>query len=128
MCGWMHLPRYIDKIRLELAGKLHADYRDNLGKGFDGKWLQAAGVTHEQMVEVVKGSLTDGEVCEWVRQHVKKTDVEKAAHRDAMLSYPRADDPAMQERLKLRKQQSGMAHREDVKTFVDYIDADEKRI
>ena len=22
MCGWMHLPRFIDKIRLHLAGKL----------------------------------------------------------------------------------------------------------
>jgi hypothetical protein len=32
MCGWMHLPRYIDKIRLHLAGKLHADYQPNLGK------------------------------------------------------------------------------------------------
>ena len=36
MCGWMHLPRYIDKIRLHLAGKLHADYQPNFGKGFDG--------------------------------------------------------------------------------------------
>src|SRR5262245_45913250 len=35
LCGWIHLPRYIDKIRLHLAGKLHADYRENLGKGFD---------------------------------------------------------------------------------------------
>jgi Domain of unknown function (DUF5069) len=26
MCGWVHLPRYIDKIRLYLAGKLHPDY------------------------------------------------------------------------------------------------------
>ena len=35
MCGWPHLPRYIDKIRLHLAGKLHADYQPNFGKGFD---------------------------------------------------------------------------------------------
>jgi hypothetical protein len=31
-------------------------------------------------------------------------------------------------RLKLRKEQSGIAHRDDIKTFVDYIDADEKRL
>ena len=55
MCGWMHLPRYIDKIRLHLAGKLHADYQPNFGKGFDGSWLKAAGIAHEQFVEVVKG-------------------------------------------------------------------------
>jgi len=44
LCGWTHLPRYIDKIRLHLAGKLHPDYHENLGKGFDGAWLKAAGL------------------------------------------------------------------------------------
>ena len=128
MHGWMHLPRYIDKLRLHLAGKLHPDYQPNLGEGFDGVWLQAAGVTHEQMLEVVRNSLTDGQVCDWVRQHVKKSDAEKAAHRDGMLSYPPPSDPAMQERLQQRKAQSGLGHRDDIRTFVDYIDADEKRI
>ncbi|MBI5388599.1 MAG: DUF5069 domain-containing protein [Verrucomicrobia bacterium] len=128
MDGWTHLPRYIDKIRLHLAGKLHPDYQPNLGTGFDGKWLKAAGVTHEQMVEVVKHSVTDGEVCDWVRRHVKKSAADKAAHRDAMLNFPKADDQAMQDRLKLRKEQGGLAHRDDIKSFVDFIDADEKRI
>ena len=31
-------------------------------------------------------------------------------------------------RLKMRKEQCGGAHRDDVKTFVDVIDLDEKRI
>ena len=44
MCGWMHLPRFIDKVRLHLAGRLHADYQPNLCKGFDGLWLETAGV------------------------------------------------------------------------------------
>src|SRR5512146_3153175 len=88
MCGWMHLPRYIDKVRLHLAGKLHPDYQGNLGKGFDGRWLAAAGVTHEQMLEVVGRSITDGEICDWVRQNVKRTEAEKAAHREDMLNYP----------------------------------------
>jgi hypothetical protein len=128
MGGWMHLPRYIDKIRLHLAGKLHPDYQGNLGKGFDGRWLAAAGVTHEQMIEVVRRSVTDGEVCDWVRQHVAKTDAEKAAHREGMLNYPRPDDQPMQERLKMRKEQSGLAHRDDIRSFVDYIEADEQRL
>ena len=128
MCGWMHLPRYIDKIRLHLAGKLHLDYHDNLGKGFDGAWLKAAGVTHEQMVEVVKNSITDGEVCDWVRRNVKRSDAEKAAHREARLNYPKPDDAAMQERLKMRKANAGFADRDDIKSFVDFIEADEKRM
>ena len=124
----MHLPRYVDKIRLHLAGKLPPDYQNNLGKGFDGMWLKAAGVTHEQMVEVVKNSITDGEVCDWVHRNVRKPDAEKAAHAQDQLSRPKPDDPAAQERFKMRKQESSLSHRDDLKTFVDYIDADEKRL
>ena len=124
----MHLPRYIDKIRLHLAGKLHSDYQPNLGQGFDGKWCATAGVTHEQMVEVVKNSVTDGQVCDWVRQHVQKSLAEKAAHAASMLDYPKAGDQAMQDRLQMRKEQSGLAQRDDIQSFVDFIDADEKRI
>src|SRR6266498_4415289 len=117
MCGWMHLPRYIDKIRLHLAGKLHADYQPNFGKGFDGSWLKAAGLTHEEMIEVVKNSITDGEVCDWVRKNVKKTPTEKAAHAQDQSSRPKPDDPAAQERFKMRLKESGLEQRTDLKTF-----------
>jgi hypothetical protein len=128
MDGWNYLPRYVDKIRLHLAGKLHSDYTENLGKGFDAMWLKYAGATHEQMVEVVKNSITDGEVCDWVRKNVKKSPAEKAAHWQDVLSRPLADDAAAMARFKLRKEQAGIAHRDDIKCFVDSIDADEKRI
>ncbi len=128
MDGWHYLPRYVDKIRLHLAGKLHADYQENLGKAFDGMWLKAAGVTHEQFVEVVKNSITDGEVYDWVRKNVKRTAAEKDAHWQNILSRPLPNDEQAQARLKMRKEQCGGAHRDDVKTFVDVIDLDEKRI
>jgi hypothetical protein len=128
MDGWMYLPRYIDKIRLHLAGKLHSDYQENFGKGFDGMWLKAAGVTHEQMIGVVKNSVTDGEVCDWVRKNVKKSPAEKTAHARDILSRPKADNAEAIARLKMRKEQCGGAHRDDVKTFVDVIDLDEKRL
>jgi hypothetical protein len=128
MCGWMHLPRFIDKIRLHLAGKLRADYQQNFCKGFDGLWLETAGVAAEQMIELVKNSVTDGQVCDWVSKNVKKPDSVKTAHRERMLNYPKKDDAEMQARLKMRKEQAGISHREDIQTFVDMIDADEKRI
>lgn len=127
MDGWPHLPRYVDKIRLHLAGKLHSDYQNNFGKGFDGAWLKAAGVTHEQMIAVVKNTFSDGEVCDWVRHHVKKSAPEKAALLGSMLDYPKADDAESIARLKLRKEQAGLSHRDDLQNFVDFIDADEKR-
>ena len=128
MCGWMHLPRYIDKIRLHLAGKLHPDYQPNFGKGFDGLWLEMAGVKEQEFIEVVRNSITDGQVCDWVLKNVRKPDSVKEEHRRRMLDYPSKDDVAGQERLKMRKKQSGLEHRDDIQCFVDYIDADEKRI
>ncbi len=128
MCGWVHLPRFIDKVRLHLAGRLAPDYQENFTKGFDGRWLAVAGVDAATFIEVVKNSITDGEVADWVRQNVKKTAAEKAAHREGMLNYPKPDDAAMQARLKMRKEQAGMAHRAEIKSFVDFIDADEGRL
>jgi hypothetical protein len=128
MDGWMHLPRYIDKIRLHLAGKLHPDYHANFGKGFDAMWLKAAGVAHEQMIEVVKNSFIDGQVYDWVRTNVKKSATEKRAHTEMMLNRPASDDAAAQERFKQRKQEFNLGHRDDVRTFVDLNDADEKRL
>ena len=40
-----------------------------------------------------------------------------------------SDDPKIYgERLKKRKEESSLSHRDDITNFVDYIDADEKRI
>ncbi len=108
MDGWTYLPRYIDKIRLHLAGRLHPDYQPNFGKGFGGLWLKAAAVTHEQMIEVVQNSITDGQVCDWVRQNVKESPTGKAAHREAILNRPAPDDAAGQARLQQRKAESGV--------------------
>ena len=127
MDGWVYLPRFIDKIRLHLAGKLHSDYQENFTKGFDGAWLKAAGVSAEQIIDVVKNSTTDGQVCDWVRKNVKKSEAEKAAFRNYVLNRGN-DDEEIKARLKMRKEQAGLAHRDDIKVFVDFIDADEKRI
>src|SRR5258708_4232696 len=124
MCGWVHLPRFIDKVRLHLAGKLHPDYQPNFCKGFDGIWLEKAGVSAEQFIEVVKQSITDGEVCDWVAKDVKKTEAEKTALGERVLNSPRKDDAEMQARLKARKEHAGLAHRDDIRTFVEFIDAD----
>jgi hypothetical protein len=128
MAGWVYLPRLVDKIRLSLAGKLHPDYQANyLHKGFDKLWFDRAGIAPEALVEVVRHSLTDGEVCDWVAKNCHRTEAEQAAHRDYLFNHGRQDDPALKERLRQRKTESGLAHRDDLQTFVDYIDADEKR-
>jgi hypothetical protein len=76
----------------------------------------------------VKNTTTDGEVCDWVKKNVRKPAADKAALLQRMLDYPKADDTEGQARLKMRKEQSGISHRDEIKCFVDYIDADEKRL
>lgn len=128
MAGWVHLPRFVDKIRLHLAGKLAPDYQANFTKGFDGWWLEAAGVSAEAFIALVKSTLTDGQVCDWVLTHVRKTPEEKAAFAARLLHHGRQDDEQLRARLKSRKEEAGLAHRDDIQCFVDFIDADEKRI
>lgn len=126
MAGWAYLPRFIDKIRLHLAGRLHSDYQQNFArKGFDAQWLSAAGLEPETFIAQVKQSLTDGEVCDWVRRNVSPA--RRESFNNWLLSYGSEADPEIQARLKMRKEQSGLGHRDDIRTFVEYIDADEKR-
>lgn len=130
MDGWNYLPRFIDKIRLHLAGRLPADYQPNFAhKGFDAAWLQAAGLNADDFIAVVRGTITDGEVFDWVRCNVKKSPEDKARFNQWLLNRGREEnDPALRERLRLRKAESGFAHRDEIQTFVDYIDADEQRL
>ena len=58
---------------------------------------------------------------------MQKTEAEKAAFQDFLLNRGREGEE-IKARLKQRKEDAGLAHREDIQTFVDFIDADEKRI
>ena len=87
MSGWLYLPRFVDKIRLSLAGRLHSDYQQNFAKrGFDAQWLKAAGLEAEAFIEVVRNTITDGQVADWVRSHVHKP-AEQAAFNQWLLHY-----------------------------------------
>ena len=126
MDGWVHLPRLVDKIRLHEAGQLPEDYQPNyLHKGFDLAWFEASGVAPDTLVGVVKGSITDGQVCDWVKANVRVADEAKTALRDDLLSY--GTEGALLERLIQRKAESGLQDRDDIRCMFDYIDADEGR-
>jgi hypothetical protein len=125
LAGWVHLPRFIDKIRLNKEGKLPPDYQPNLGKGFDGYWLETTGVKFDDFVQIVAKS-DDQQIEQWVKSNVKKSAQEVEAYNQKILNRGRNDD--VSERLKQRKKESGFENRDDIQTFVDYIDADEGRM
>jgi len=126
MCGWVYLPRFIDKVRLHLAGRLHEDYQTNLTRGFDGIWLEEAGVDADEFIEVVRNSLTDGEVFDWVRKNANNSEAAQERVRKRILD--RGINDEFTEKLAVRKAESGLSDRDDIIRFVDYIDADEGRI
>lgn len=125
MAGWVHLPRFVDKIRLHAANRLPPDYQSSFCNGFDAFWLKAAGLTAESFLPVVKSTITDGEVCDWVTQNVKAASEEKQRFNDFILNRGRNDD--CQEKLERRKADAGMKNRDDIQCMVDFIDADEGR-
>ena len=128
MDGWVYLPRFVDKIRLHLAGKLGKDYQENfLNAGFDAYWVKSAGVDPQALVKVVKESITDGEVCDWVRKNVRRSGEEKRAFNEYVLNRGKTGEDVIA-RLEQRKKESGLEGRADITCFVDYIDADERRM
>ncbi len=130
MAGWVWLPRFVDKIRLKAAGKLHEDYQPNFCvKGFDLAWLESVGLETEDFVEMVGNTLTDGEVCDWVIKNIKADAADKAGFRTKMENYGRDEsDTELRALLQKRKEDAGFGDRDDIQCFVDFIDADEGRL
>ncbi len=132
MVGWIYLPRLIDKIRLNLAGKLHEDYRPNFLKGgFDAKWFETTGVDADEFIALVAGCDTDGQVADWVRHNVNAQldPASQLAFNDAVGNYGVDEANAdLRARLAQRKEAAGFGNRNDIQCFVDFIDADEGRL
>ena len=130
MAGWIYLPRLIDKIRLNIAGKLHEDYLPNfLHRGFDSKWFETAGVDRDEFTSLVAASETDGQVVDWVSRNVLANDETRTAFNAGVASYGSdQSDAELRERLDQRKEDAGMGDRNDIQCFVDFIDADEGRL
>ena len=130
MAGWLYLARFVDKIRLAEQGLLHVDYHPNyLHKGFDAKWLEIAGLESDEFVNIVKNTVTDGEVVDWVRDNVEADNATKELFNDAVANYGADEANAdLRARLAQRKEEAGMGDRDDIQCFVDFIDADEGRL
>ena len=74
---------------------------------------------------MIKNSITDGQVSDWVKANVKSSDADKEALRTSLLSY--GTEGALLERLIQRKAESGLQDRDDIQCMFQYIDADEGR-
>jgi gluconokinase len=124
--GIFYFGRMIDKIRLHEAGKLPDDYVPNLGGGFDERCVHFLRIDYAKVVERVKQGGGDDEVLAWCFQNGRKPNDEEIEIWNEFMRKRGWNDEAAA-RLAQRKAEGNFSDREDIKSFFDFIDADEDR-
>ena len=122
--GLPYFRRLCDKVRLKAAGTLHPDYHPNLGRAMDLWTCQFLGVEYEALAQIIEMGGSDGEALAWAR----KTGVTRPDHeRDWWLAYmtKRGFQDDLSERLAMRKEDAGFADRDDIQTFMKFIEVEE---
>ena len=124
--GIHYVVRMFDKIRLQAAHQLPAEYQPNLGTGFDGRVLSFLWIEYPALVERVKQGGSDEEILEWAFNQGRRPSAEEIeVWNDFMRKRGWNDE--VSERLAQRKAENGFEARTDILTMFDYIDADEGR-
>jgi hypothetical protein len=124
--GLIYFARMLDKIRLQARGELREDFQANLGKGFDARLTNFLRVPYESVVRRTLEGGSDEDVLRWCYQTGRELNESDAFIWSGFLRKVGWND-AMTETLQRRKKESGLAHRDDVQTMLDYFEADEGR-
>jgi len=124
--GIVYFGRMLDKIRLHAESKLPQDYHENLGKGFDERCVHFLNVNYSDLVKQVQKGDSDAEILEWCFKTGRRPSAEDIEIWNEFMRKRGWNDEAT-ERLNMRKKEIGAEKREDIRTFFDFIDADEGR-
>ena len=125
--GMAYFPRMLNKMRLFAAGELHPDFHANLGKNADGWCLNFLRIDYAALRErVLTQGGTDEEILEWCFTHGRRLDKGDLWVWNSFVHKLGWNDIAAP-RLQRYKEQSGLGHRDDIVTMVDYFDVDEGR-
>jgi hypothetical protein len=124
--GVIYFPRLCHKVRLYAADELDPQYHANLGSGMDLWTCQFLGVEYPALAYQILAGKSDSEVLAWAQESgTPRSMAEFAWWTSFMRTRGFRDDLA--EKLVQRKEESGFQDRDDILTFMDYIDADEGR-
>lgn len=123
--GLMHLPRFLAKVRHQIAGTLPASYQKNFTKGFDGLLCLHLGIEPGEVIEIVEQSANEAEVYQKLRGLFPE-DVK--AYQWNRLFVQMGLTGESKERLEEVKASMGLTHRADLLSFADLIEFDEGRI
>jgi hypothetical protein len=123
--GLLHLPRFLAKIKKHLLGNLPTSYQRNFTKGFDGFLCLHLGLEPDQIIECVKSSESEEEL-EIKLAKIFPPDLKPHIWNRKVVQMGTAD--MAKEKLAEVKSNLGAANREDLISFADIIDFDERKI
>lgn len=125
--GMVYFVRLCSKIRLFAEGALDPDFHPNLGKAMDLWTCQFLHVEYDALKEVVLSGASDQEALEWCWENgTHPNENELGWWNSYMRNRGFRDD--LSDKLKFRKEESKWHDREEIKTFFDYLDADDGRL
>ncbi|HYY13893.1 MAG TPA: DUF5069 domain-containing protein [Chthoniobacterales bacterium] len=124
--GYVHLPRLIDKARLERKGLL--DGYNYKTVGFDRHLLAFLKLNGDEFEEVANRFEGDNEILGWVQEHGAKHSPEAIEHWNATMISRHPDTAAKRARFLHFLKEAGGEGRTDIRTYFDLIEFDEGRL
>ncbi|HEX2748254.1 MAG TPA: DUF5069 domain-containing protein [Verrucomicrobiales bacterium] len=124
--GMIYFARMLNKIRLHATGHLREDFQENLGKGMDERCVKFLRVDYDRLKERVLSGGTDEEILRWCCSTGRELDANDLLIWNDHLSK-RGWRDAASESLAQRKKESGLEHRDDIVTMLEFFEVDEGR-
>jgi Domain of unknown function (DUF5069) len=124
--GYVHLPRLIDKAKLNRQGLL--DGYNYKTVGFDKHLLAFLKVDPDQFEEAVSRLDDDAAILKWVRDHAVAHSAEAIEEWNRVMISRHPDTAAKKARFMHFLKESGGEGRKDIKTYFDLIEFDEGRL
>lgn len=118
--------RILDKIRLTAAGQLPEGYHIGPIEGkrtFDDRVCRLLGISFDELQARTLEGGTDEEILDWSFDHGRKPDQEQIDVWNAFMRKRGWNDEAG---LETAKTEAGFSDREDIQTFFDLMDAEER--
>jgi len=122
----VYFGRMLDKVRLQAAGKLPADY--NVGTKvwtwFDARCTRFLSVNYDALAERVLQGGSDEEILNWCFEHGRRPNEEEIEIWNEFMTK-RGWRDSSSAALAEAKRKSGLAHRDDIQTAFEFHKADE---
>jgi len=124
--GYVHLPRLIDKAKLNRKGLL--DGYNYKTVGFDKHLLSFLKIDGDAFEDAVHRLDKDDAILKWMAENSSKHSPEEVEHWNQAMISRNPDTAAKKARFSHFLKQSGGAGRKDIRTYFDLIEFDEGRL